>query len=164
MKTEFSSLVTKSLVLSIATTPLNNQKDICQPLANLFPLLEGTEIFPQQGEQLIQLHNEIRFQIEEILTPIQLHQFAASLEEGGNFKDAVCVMNLSSQEWTQLRQVFQSSCLKLAVLFTSEQEKQILQSLQNRYKNKRIRNEEIVKRLTSLLSIPQQPSTDSGIG
>ncbi len=75
MKTGFSSLVTKSLVLAIATTPLHIQKSTEEPLVNLFPLLVGTEISLQQEEQLIQLHHEISFQIDKILTSTQLRQF-----------------------------------------------------------------------------------------
>ena len=159
MKTRFSSLVTKSVVISFATTPLNIQNYTYKPLANLFPLLAGTEIFPQQEEHLVELHHEIRLQIEKIFIPTQQSQFETTLEKGGNFRDAFCAMNISFQERAQLRRVFQSSCIKLANLFTPQQERQILQNLQNRYRNESIKNKEIVKLLTRLLEIHWQPST-----
>ncbi|MCC5652210.1 hypothetical protein LC609_20775 [Nostoc sp. XA013] len=162
MKTKFSSLVTKSVVTSFATTPVNIETHIYKPLTDLFPLLVGTEIFPQQEEHLVQLHHEIRFQINKIFTPIQQSQFEATLEEGGNFRDAFCAMNVSSQEQAQLRRVFQSSCIKLANLLTLQQEIKILQNLQARYRNVSIKNKEIVKLLTGLLEISWQPSTVSG--
>ncbi|MBD0388379.1 MAG: hypothetical protein ICV54_18230 [Nostoc sp. C3-bin3] len=162
MKTKFSSLVIKSVVTSFATTPVNIQTHIYKPLADLFPLLVGTEIFPQQEEHLVQLHHEIRFQINKIFTPIQQSQFEAALEEGGDFRDAFCAMNVSSQEQAQLRRVFQISCIKLANLLTPQQEIKILQNLQERYRNASIKNKEIVKLLTGLLEISWQPSTVSG--
>jgi hypothetical protein len=131
MESKFKATITSSLILSFAATPVTLENQTDKSLADLFPLLAGAEILPQQQEQLIQLHQETRCEIDKILTYTQKSQFDAAFSENENFGKAVCAMNLDSEQWQQLRTIFQSSCTKLANLLTPQQEKQIWQNVES---------------------------------
>lgn len=151
MKSNFQSLITSSVILAFAATPVNISNQTDKSLTDLFPLLAGAEILPQQKEQLIQLHQTTRCQIDKIITNTQQSQFNAAFSQSGNFGKAICAMNLNSEQWLQLRRVFESSCTKLANLLTPQQERQILQNLQNCWQQNRsesINNNEITEMLT----------------
>lgn len=153
---KFESTIAISVILSFATTPVawSNQTD--KSLADLFPLLAEVEILPHQKEQLIQLHQMTRSQIDKIITNTQQSQFDAVLLQSENFGKAVCAMNLDSEQWLQLRRVFQSSCTKLANLLTYQQQSQILQNLQTRWQQNRsesLKTQETIKMLTRLFEI-----------
>lgn len=156
MKSKFQSLIARAVILSFATTPVTSQKQADQSLADLFPLLVGVEILPQQTEQLVQLHQATRYPVEKILTNTQQSRFEAALSQSENFGKALYAMNLDAEQWLQLRRIFQSYCTKLANLLTPQQERQILQNLQTRWQQNRsenIKSKEIIEMLTRLFEI-----------
>ncbi|MCL6435936.1 MAG: hypothetical protein K6T90_17340 [Leptolyngbyaceae cyanobacterium HOT.MB2.61] len=94
--------------------------------------MAGVNLSPQQENQLSQIRNQARNQIQSILTPEQRNQFIAALQTGQSFRAAIAVMNLSPDQQTQLRTVFQSACKQMADVLTPQQKQQFMQNVRSR--------------------------------
>jgi periplasmic protein CpxP/Spy len=98
------------------------------PFANDFG--EELGLTPQQKEQLTQLSNSRRSQIESVLSPQQQQQFATIREQGQQMRQAFQQLNLTAEQKTKIREIFQSSRTEVAKILTPEQQQKLRQKIQ----------------------------------
>jgi periplasmic protein CpxP/Spy len=97
--------------------------------ANDVPILSGIELTQSQENQFAQLRSQVRSQIEAILTPEQIAQFKASLEQRQGLRAAIASMNLSQNQKQDLRRIFQSSRTQVNSTLTPEQKQQLRKNI-----------------------------------
>ncbi|WP_421654788.1 Spy/CpxP family protein refolding chaperone [Leptothermofonsia sp. ETS-13] len=130
MKLKFVSIVASGVFLltpfAAATAWAQNNP------ANSLPIMTGVNLTPQQENQLSQIRNQARSQIQSILTLEQRNQFITALQKGQSFRAAIAAMNLSSSQQTQLRTVFQSARKQMGDVLTPQQKQQFMQNVRSR--------------------------------
>lgn len=129
MKFKPISLLVGAIAIAVATTPVIARSEQPSVPTQLFPVLAGIELTPQQQDQIAQTRQASRSKIEGILTSEQQNQFKAALERGDGLLAAIAAANLSSEQQAQVRTVFQSARTQVANTLTLEQRQQILQNL-----------------------------------
>lgn len=129
MKLKLLAIVLGSIVLG---TPLVLKSAWAQTTASPIPLMTGVELTQQQETQLAQIRRQTWTQIQQILSREQLNEFKAAMEQGAGLRGAIAAMNLSPEQKTQLRQVFQSGRQQMGAVLRPEQKQQFRQNLRNR--------------------------------
>jgi Spy/CpxP family protein refolding chaperone len=127
MKLKLISLLAGGVVL---LTPFS--KPVwAQPEFNL-PIMAGVELTQPQEAQLTQIRLQTRQQIQKLLPVEQRNQFKVAMEQGKGLRQAIAAMNLSPDQQTQLRSIFQSARKQMAGVLTPQQKQRLMQNLRSR--------------------------------
>jgi hypothetical protein len=109
----------------VVTTPAQTQPI---PLTQLFPALVGVELKSTQQAALAQLTQQSLPQIRRQLTPAQVQQFDAALQQGQSVRAAIFSLDLSISQRLKLTSQLQSIKSKVASMLTPKQQQQITQN------------------------------------
>lgn len=138
MKLKLMPVLAGAIALTVAAAPLavkaqpNQQNQPVPGQAQNQPQFAGVEITQQQQDQLSQIRNETRAQIEKLLTPQQLQQFKTAMQSSQDRQAAFAAMNLSEEQKTQLQTIVQSAQNRAETVLTPEQRQKIQQNIQQR--------------------------------
>lgn len=121
------------VIHSVAQTPSTPTTQMGRKWANL-------NLTEAQREQMQQIREQTKAQIEQILTPEQRATLQASQQNGGKKRGAFKDLNLSDAQKQQMRQIKQSSMQRMQAILTPEQRatlQQKKQGMQQRWQQKR---------------------------
>lgn len=129
MTVKLISLVASSLAISFATQPTGSQAKGASDFSQRFSVLANIQLTPQQQIKLHNIHQQMRSELEQILTREQQSCFRENIERGGNLNTAMSAMDLSISQRRQIRDVFQATQIALVTLISVEQALQLVQNL-----------------------------------
>lgn len=130
-------LVGGAVAGALAFLPFSVKAEAPNGLAQVPPIgeehpFEELNLSPEQEEQLAQIRQETRAQIEDVLSAEQRQQFRTTFEEGRTFREAVAAMNLSEEQKAELRSIFQAARQKAATILTPEQRQHLRERMLSR--------------------------------
>jgi periplasmic protein CpxP/Spy len=138
MKVRLVALIAGTVgAIALVISPLLVNAQTPEQLDRFPAVLESLDLTPDQEEQLAQIRQNTRTQLETLLTPEQREQLKTTMQAGGTFRDALAAMNLSDDQHTQLRSVFRSAHQQARDVFTPEQQQEIRELIQDRREERR---------------------------
>ncbi len=129
MNLKLALLLAGAMTLIITSVPMVADAQ-ANSLTQTFPALAGINLTSQQQNQINQLRQSTRSQVESILTPPQRDQLKTAIDQGNTLRDAIAEISLSLGQKRQLRDVFQSVQQQMATILTPEQQQQLRQNVQ----------------------------------
>lgn len=117
-----------------AETPLSQQSS-AQVKQLKQKLLTGVELTDEQKDKLLQIRDDTRSQIENLLTDEQKDQFKVARQNGERMRSAITSVNLSQEQKTELRNILKSSRDRVKAVLTPEQWEQVQQNRGSRRSN-----------------------------
>jgi periplasmic protein CpxP/Spy len=99
--------------------------------------LSGLNLTQQQQDQIDQIRNQMRSQVESILSETQRTQIRTAMQQGQDFRAAAAAANISDDQQAQIRQVFQASRQQMASILTPDQQQQLQQHMRERHMQNR---------------------------
>lgn len=130
MKRKLMPLLVGAIALTFAATPLVLHAQSDRPIQDL-PQFAGVELTQDQQDELAQIREETRAQIEAILTPEQLELFRAAKESGQVRREAFAQMNLSDEQRAQIREIREAAKSESQAILTPEQQEQIRENMRS---------------------------------
>ena len=163
MKIKLMPLLAGVMTLSAVATPFivnaqtntNNQPAPAQTTRQHQGKWDKLNLSDQQKEQLRQIHNETRTQMEAILTPQQLEQLktarqnrqarqpgqAGQARQGGK-RGFMTALNLSDEQKAKIKEIMDAQKSRIQAVFTPEQQQQLQQLRQQRQQQRQQRQQQ----------------------
>ncbi len=91
----------------------------------ILPLVAELNLTANQQQQLQQIADQTRGQIQQIVTPEQRDQFWSRVQTGGSMRQAALSMDLSMDQRQQLRPVLLQARDQITGVLTPEQRQQV---------------------------------------
>ncbi len=144
MKIKKISLIITAVTLSLATTPLvaKAQSEIKIPQVKPIqvaqiptevpPRLQKLNLTDNQKSQIIEVVQQGRQEIQDILTPKQQQKFKRAIANGREKRQALRSLNLSNDQKREVKAVIQSQRSEIESILTDEQ-KEDLQELKSNF-------------------------------
>ena len=144
------SLIITAITLSVATTPLvaKAQSEIEVPQVapiqvaqiptEVPPKYEKLNLTDNQKSQIIEVVQQGREEIQDILTPKQQQKFKRAIANGREKRKALRSLNLSNNQKRKLKAVMQSQKSEIESILTDEQ-KEDLEELKSNSPRRRAR-------------------------
>ena len=144
------SLIITAITLSVATTPLvaKAQSEIEVPQVapiqvaqiptEVPPRLQKLNLTDNQKSQIIEVVQQGRQEIQDILTPKQQQKFKRAIANGREKRKALRSLNLSNNQKRKLKGVMQSQKSEIESILTDEQ-KEDLEELKSNSPRRRAR-------------------------
>jgi periplasmic protein CpxP/Spy len=98
--------------------------------------LSGLNLTQQQQDQIDQIRNQTRSQVESILSETQRTQIRTAMQQGQDFRAAAAAANVSADQQAQIRQIFQASRQQMASVLTPDQQQQLQQHMREHHQNR----------------------------
>lgn len=130
MKRKLMPLFVGAIALTLAATPLALQAQSNRSIQDS-PQFAGVELTQEQQDELTQIREETRAQIEAILTPEQLELFRAAKESGQVRREAFAAMNLSDEQRAEIREIRESAKAQSQEILSPEQQEQIRENVRS---------------------------------
>jgi Spy/CpxP family protein refolding chaperone len=113
------------------TTPVVTPLVQAEPnaLNQLFPVLVGIQLTPEQQTQLKQLSDKLLPQVKKSLSPDQQEQFDHSVAHNSGVRVALVSLNLSLPQKLKIRGVLAETQSQIAQILTPEQQQQLSHNL-----------------------------------
>lgn len=122
----------KALVISslIVAPPLVTTPSYAEPhsLTQLFPVLVGIQLKPEQQSQLEQISQQTLPKVKARLSAQQLKQFNAALAQNQSVRVALSALDLSIAQQFGLRNDLQSVRSQIIQALTPDQQRQVMQN------------------------------------
>lgn len=137
MNKKIALLIPGALALAVSLMPLvpafsqesGSRSEIVAQRRGGKPDLNLTE---QQRQQMRQIREETRAQIEAVLTPEQRAKLEAAREQRQNPREVMASLNLTEQQRAQMRTIREESKRKMDAVLTEQQRQQLEQMRQQR--------------------------------
>ncbi|HEY9652328.1 MAG TPA: hypothetical protein V6C95_16845 [Coleofasciculaceae cyanobacterium] len=151
MKRRFIPMLAGAIAVTLAAAPfVANAQAITPPAQRL--LLAGGKgpgqgaweqlnLTQQQKDQLAQIRQQTRSQIEALLTPEQRQQYQALQENNQGRRGGLRSLNLTEEQKTQVRQIMESAKSQSQAVLTPEQQAQLQQMRQQRRQQRQQQNQ-----------------------
>lgn len=140
MKLRFIPMLAGAIALTLAAAPFVANAQAITPPSQRLLLAQGKEdgkgkweqlnLTQQQQDQLAQIRQQTRAQIEALLTPEQRQQYQALRENNQGRRGGLRSLNLTEEQRTQVRQIMESSKSQSQAVLTPEQQAQLEQMRQ----------------------------------
>jgi hypothetical protein len=98
-------------------------------LTQLFPVLQGISLTPQQTTQIEALRDQMLPQLFQLLTPTQKTQLQAELATGKGLRASVLSLNLSMPQRLKMMPLLQGMQSQVTQILTPAQQQQARQNL-----------------------------------
>jgi hypothetical protein len=121
-----SGLVLATTMVTSLTLPVAAESSLPQ----MFPVLQGITLTPQQTTDLQALRDNMLPQLTQVLTPAQKEQLQAELNAGKGLRAAVLSLNLSMSQRLQIMRLLQGMQSQITQILTPAQQQQARQNLQ----------------------------------
>jgi Spy/CpxP family protein refolding chaperone len=133
MKFNFKTVLTSGAIalagfaagVAFSLTPAMAEAQTVATVMQLPEALEQLNLTEAQEDQLVQIRQETRAQLESLLSEEQRNQFKSTMEAGGSLREAIAAMNLSETQQTELRSIFSSARQEAAAVLTDDQRQQV---------------------------------------
>lgn len=146
MKLRFIPMLAGAIAVTLAAAPfVANAQAITPPSARLL-LAQGKgegkdkweqlNLTQQQQDQLAQIRQQTRSQIEALLTSEQRQQYQALQQNNQGRRGGLRELNLTEEQRTQVRQIMESSKSQSQAVLTPEQQAQ-LQQMREQWRQQR---------------------------
>jgi hypothetical protein len=123
-----SGLVLTTTMVTSLTFPVVSHAE--SPLPQMFPVLQGITLTPQQTADIQTLRNQMLPQLMQVLTPAQKEQLQAELDAGKGLRVAVLSLNLNMSQRLQIMRLLQGMQTQITQILTPAQQQQARQNLQ----------------------------------
>jgi hypothetical protein len=133
MKTQWMAWMA---IIPIAAVPITASVARAETtsLTQLFPVLTGVQLTPQQQSELRNLSDQTLPKVRKLLTPEQQAQFNKFLAEGKGVRGAVLSLNLSIRQKRQISNLLQPLKSKVSTILTPAQQQQVQRNMQTMQK------------------------------
>jgi len=147
MKLKLMPMLVGAIALTLAATPLavkaqantSGQSTVAQgQKQGRWAALNLTQ---EQKDQMAQIRQQTRSQIDALLTQEQRDKFKAAMESNQGRRAAMAAMNLSDAQKTQMRAIKESAKSKVDAILTQEQRQQLQQMRQSRQQQRQQLNQ-----------------------
>jgi hypothetical protein len=98
-------------------------------LTQMFPILQGISLTPQQTTQIEALRDQMLPQLFQLLTPVQKTQLQAELATGKGLRASVLSLNLSMPQRLKMMPLLQGMQSQVTQILTPAQQQQARQNL-----------------------------------
>jgi Spy/CpxP family protein refolding chaperone len=147
MKLKLMPMLVGAIALTLAATPLavkaqaNTSGQLLIAQGEKQGPWAALNLTQEQKDQMAQIRQETRSQIEAILTQEQRDKFKAAMESKQGRRAAIAAMNLSDAQKTQMRAIKESAKSKIDAILTQEQRQQLQQMRQSRQQQRQQLNQ-----------------------
>ena len=147
MKLKLMPMLVGAIALTLAATPLavkaqaNTSGQLLIAEGQRQGRWEALNLTQEQKDQMAQIRQQTRSQIEALLTQEQRDQFKAAMESNQGRREALKAMNLSDAQKTQMRAIKESAKSKMEAILTQEQRQQLQQRRQSWLQQRQQRNQ-----------------------
>ncbi len=147
MKLKLMPMLVGAIALTLAATPLavkaqaNTSGQMLISEGQKQGRWAALNLTQEQRDQMAQIRQQTRSQIEALLTPEQRDKFKAAMESKQGRRAAIAAMNLSDAQKTQMRAIKESAKSKIDAILTQEQRQQLQQMRQTRQQQRQQLNQ-----------------------
>jgi protein CpxP len=147
MKLKLMPMLVGVIALTLAATPLavkaqantSGQSTVAQ--AQKQGRWAALNLTQEQKDQMAQIRQQTRSQIDALLTQEQRDKFKAAMESKQGRRAAMAAMNLSDAQKIQMRAIKESAKSKIDAILTQEQRQQLQQMRQSRQQQRQQLNQ-----------------------
>lgn len=142
MKRQWMPMVAGAIAVALSATPMlvKAQDNTIPPVPGNFQefqqkMAERLNLTQEQQNQLKQIRENTRSQIEAVLTQEQLQKLQAAKQAGGrrgNRRDVWASLNLTQEQKNKIKEIRQSTKQQMQAVLTPEQQAKLQQMRQNR--------------------------------